>query len=227
MDRYGLSRNDDEKNMKDSRSLHEKNRALWDKANSYEQPVISRNDSNNSMRTEYVPEIKILRRPKSPVQAIKVAHMAPKPLAQREADYMAAREKIFGPTTTSSNTPPTTSRSSPVSRSGSSSPMDPAYLTNQQQQQLSSSRQGVCVGSGVDVKPIEFRGPPPTIRSVQRPSGGQNDTAIRQPQGPTYIPDASISTSSKAREGSRQEGGSTGFRRPFGGARRPPHIRSD
>ncbi|KAG0003376.1 hypothetical protein BGZ80_005802, partial [Entomortierella chlamydospora] len=82
----------------DDQTLHERNRALWDKANSYEQPVISRSDNNN-MRTEYVPEIKILRRPKSPVQTAKVLQMnsKSKPLAQREADYNAAREKIFGP----------------------------------------------------------------------------------------------------------------------------------
>ncbi|ORZ26654.1 hypothetical protein BCR41DRAFT_347725 [Lobosporangium transversale] len=82
----------------DSRTLHERNRALWDKANSYEQPIISRADNT---RTEYVPEIKILRRPKSPVHEdmAKIQlqqQMKAKTLAQREADYNAAREKIFG-----------------------------------------------------------------------------------------------------------------------------------
>ncbi|KAF9903573.1 hypothetical protein EC991_003526 [Linnemannia zychae] len=81
-------------------SLRERNRALWDEANAYEQPIIARADTT---RTEYVPEIRILRRPKSPVQAVRVSNQVKsKPLAQREADYNAAREKIFGPSPTPS-----------------------------------------------------------------------------------------------------------------------------
>ncbi|KAF9089269.1 hypothetical protein BGX23_006826 [Mortierella sp. AD031] len=89
------------------RSLHERNRALWDQANAYEQPIIARSDTT---RTEYVPEIRILRRPKSPVQAVRVSSQVnSKPLAQREADYNAAREKIFGPSPTTTPTPTSTS----------------------------------------------------------------------------------------------------------------------
>lgn len=82
----------------DGLSLRERNRALWDQANAYEQPIIARADTT---RTEYVPEIRILRRPKSPVQSVRVSNQVKsKPLAQREADYNAAREKIFGPSPT-------------------------------------------------------------------------------------------------------------------------------
>ncbi|KAK3814636.1 MAG: hypothetical protein J3R72DRAFT_480467 [Linnemannia gamsii] len=107
-------------------SLHERNRVLWDEAeltgndyilffsllysfacpvgvyrNAYEQPIIARADTT---RTEYVPEIRILRRPQTPVQQTRVSNQAKsKPLAQREADYNAAREKIFGPSPTPSS----------------------------------------------------------------------------------------------------------------------------
>ncbi|KAG0376352.1 hypothetical protein BGX24_007865 [Mortierella sp. AD032] len=48
--------------------------------------------------------IRILRRPQTPVQQARVSNQAKsKPLAQREADYNAAREKIFGPSPTPSS----------------------------------------------------------------------------------------------------------------------------
>ncbi|KAF9116242.1 hypothetical protein BGX27_004093 [Mortierella sp. AM989] len=245
-----LRRNPNQKNVRnvenDSRSLHEKNRALWDKANSYEQPVISRSDNNN-MRTEYVPEIKILRRPKSPVQTAKVNHIKSKPLAQREADYNAAREKIFGPssassgssnsnnnnynsngTNTASGTSRSNSRSSSISRSGSSSPSPSAT------QQLEpkpgpgfSTQSNQRHASGSNVKPIEFRGAPSSIRPAQRlptslpgmSSASQDgNIIIRQPQGPSITPE----TAASRPQGARQEG-SIGFRRPIREAlSRPP-----
>ncbi|KAF9360952.1 hypothetical protein BGX26_006946 [Mortierella sp. AD094] len=235
-DQENLLRREDNVDDND-RSLHERNRALWDKANSYEQPVISRSDNNN-MRTEYVPEIKILRRPKSPVQTVKVSHTKSKPLAQREADYNAAREKIFGPTSVSGSgsgnnnnnneaTSRPNSRSSSTSLSGSSSPSPSAPQTGPKPGPGSSvhpNQRHTSVRS--EVKPIEFRGSPPSIKLAQRPpagaSGGTQDgnTIIRQPQGPSMSPQASSQT-----RGARQErqDGSIGFQRPFRGAPpRPP-----
>ncbi|KAF8936667.1 hypothetical protein BGZ47_009389 [Haplosporangium gracile] len=58
--------------------------------------------------------IRILRRPKSPVQAVRVSNQVKsKPLAQREADYNAAREKIFGPSPTATPTSLSPSPNSP------------------------------------------------------------------------------------------------------------------
>ncbi|KAF9148229.1 hypothetical protein BG015_010050 [Linnemannia schmuckeri] len=95
----------------DGLSLRDRNRVLWDQANAYEQPIIARADTT---RTEYVPEIRILRRPKSPVQTVRVSNQVKsKPLAQREADYNAAREKIFGPSPTATPSLPSPSPNSP------------------------------------------------------------------------------------------------------------------
>ncbi|KAG0055527.1 hypothetical protein BGZ83_008272 [Gryganskiella cystojenkinii] len=174
-------------------SLHELNRALWDKANEYEAPIIARTDNNN-MRTEYVPEIRILQRPKSTV-AVARGPIISKPLAEREADYQAAREKIFGPSPTPTPAPasnnrgaspsspstsrPSSGRSSPHRSLSSSSPMPPGpdiprsesplHYHHQEQQQKSA-------------KPIEFKGKPTLIKKAQKMNP---DTAIRQPQGPT------------------------------------------
>ncbi|CAO3653870.1 unnamed protein product [Cunninghamella echinulata] len=74
------------------------NERLWEKANEYSTPTIIRTDT---IRTQYQPEIKILKRspnkPKGPrlpedndTQPIK------KTLAEREKDYLLARERIFG-----------------------------------------------------------------------------------------------------------------------------------
>ncbi|KAF9308756.1 hypothetical protein BG003_010641 [Podila horticola] len=231
----------------DNVSQHEQNRAIWDKANAYEQPVIARTD--NSLRTEYVPEIRILRRPKSPVTAVRVAATPSKPLEQRQADYNAAREKIFGPqdpsnnNSSSSSTSSSPSTSRPGSRRGSPT--------------LRSSATQATQGSGpVPVKPIEFRGaPPPKIRPAQRSgSGGGNaqDHVVRQPRGPTMAAptshninnsprlmmaqppqesrdasggqggakargDASVPSSSSSSGGGGRGGGSIGFRKPFKG----------
>ncbi|KAG0025917.1 hypothetical protein BGZ82_009738 [Podila clonocystis] len=221
-------------------SLHEQNRAIWDKANAYEQPIIARTD--NSPRTEYVPEIRILRRPKSPVTAVRVAATPSKPLEQRQADYNAAREKIFGPqdpsNSSSSSTSSSPSSSRPGSRRGSPTPRSSATQVIQGQ------------GQGpAPVKPIEFRGvPPPKIRPAQRSSsGGGNaqDHIVRQPRGPTMAAPASHNSNNnsprslmarppqesrggpggtKARGDtsgpSSSSGGSIGFRKPFKGG--PP-----
>ncbi|KAG0253886.1 hypothetical protein BGZ95_006189, partial [Linnemannia exigua] len=71
--------------------------------------------------------IRILRRPKSPVQQVRVSNQVKsKPLAQREADYNAAREKIFGPSPTpsspSNDTSTTTSTNLGMTGGGSRSP---------------------------------------------------------------------------------------------------------
>ncbi|CAG8558934.1 1951_t:CDS:2 [Diversispora eburnea] len=42
---------------------HEKNKKIWKEANAYTQPEIIR---PNSTRTEYVPQLRILKRPKNP-----------------------------------------------------------------------------------------------------------------------------------------------------------------
>ncbi|KAI8605683.1 hypothetical protein EDD21DRAFT_440157 [Dissophora ornata] len=227
LDQDELLKRDDTVNQ-DSRSLHEKNRALWDRANSYEQPIISRSDNNN-MRTEYVPEIKILRRPKSPVQAVKATHTKSKPLAQREADYNAAREKIFGPSSSSSPSSSTSSALTKNTNNNASAAANPS--SNSRSGSGSSSPSGS--GSPMDLKPIAFKGVPPTIRLAQRPSSspssplssgsGQDYTAIRQPQGPTNVPNAQNPQARRGGRGeARQEGGSIGFRKPRRGAPRPP-----
>ncbi|KAF9154931.1 hypothetical protein BGX21_011581, partial [Mortierella sp. AD011] len=195
--------------------------------------------------------IKILRRPKSPVQTAKVLQMnsKSKPLAQREADYNAAREKIFGPSSSISGsgsgnsnnnsnsnnnnndnrganstlaTSRSNSRSSSTSRSGSSSPSPSTSQSGSRPGPGSSAQHNQRHG----IKPIEFRGSPPSIKLAQRPptgtSGGSHDgnTVIRQPQGPSMSPQTSSQTRGAKQE--RQEG-SIGFQRPFRGAPpRPP-----
>ncbi|KAK3827816.1 MAG: hypothetical protein J3Q66DRAFT_321160 [Benniella sp.] len=209
---------------KDSRSLHERNRMLWEKANAYEQPVISRSDNTNQ-RTEFVPEIKILRRPKSPVQsAVKTNHIVPKSFAQREAAYMAAREKIFGP---SSSTTSTTSTPTSTTTGNSSAPATPASSIRPSPAPRSSSSPstgpglhgepssgGRSMSSEDGIRPIEFRGVPPSIRPTQRPQsgGGQGYTVIRQPQGPSNVPGASSPMMTSPQPGGNGTGGGGGGR---------------
>ncbi|KAF9135801.1 hypothetical protein BGX30_011439 [Mortierella sp. GBA39] len=185
----------------DGMSLRERNRTLWDQANAYEQPVIARADTT---RTEYVPEIRILRRPKSPVQAVRVSNQVKsKPLAQREADYNAAREKIFGPSPTptspsssspnnNDNTTLTTGsrgsgssprRNSPSVGGGSSPNSRPPSRPSSRSVSPSQPHQPVQIYSGSssgafetaleNVKPIEFRGGPPPSRRGGGNSGGR------------------------------------------------------
>ncbi|KAF8932574.1 hypothetical protein BGZ58_006987 [Dissophora ornata] len=106
------------------------------------------------MRTEYVPEIKILRRPKSPVQAVKATHTKSKPLAQREADYNAAREKIFGPSSSSSPSSSTSSALTKNTNNNASAAANPS--SNSRSGSGSSSPSGS--GSPMDLKPIAFKG---------------------------------------------------------------------
>ncbi|CAG8586842.1 3807_t:CDS:2, partial [Scutellospora calospora] len=96
---------------------HEKNKQIWQEANSYLQPEITRTDST---RTEYVPQLRILKRPKNPGStttthpshlpitlnsnvtftsdsgSFSINSKQTKSLADREAEYIAARQKIFG-----------------------------------------------------------------------------------------------------------------------------------
>ncbi|GJJ76057.1 hypothetical protein EMPS_08416 [Entomortierella parvispora] len=195
----GFGDQDQREEQRDGRSLHEKNRALWDKANAYEQPIIARND--NSMRTEYVPEIRILRRPKSPVAAARVP-IKSKPLAEREAEYNAAREKIFGP---SSTTTPATSPSSGSGQSGNLS--NKSSTSSPSSSRPGSGRSSPALPAGQDsgfqqlsVKPIEFKGKPTLIRKAQKPS---QDAVIRQPQGPTTMAATSFSQNHNNRGGGR------------------------
>ncbi|CAG8771346.1 17702_t:CDS:2 [Dentiscutata erythropus] len=96
---------------------HEKNKQIWQEANSYVQPEITRTDST---RTEYVPQLRILKRPKNPGStttthpshlpinsnatfisdsgSFSINSKQTKSLADREAEYIAARQKIFGHT---------------------------------------------------------------------------------------------------------------------------------
>ncbi|KAG0170649.1 hypothetical protein DFQ28_000496 [Apophysomyces sp. BC1034] len=80
------------------------NKKLWMEANQYATPVVIR---TNSAQTEYKPEvittteIKILRRPKDTPEKPKINQPAPKTLQEREKEYTAAREKIFGKKTSS------------------------------------------------------------------------------------------------------------------------------
>ncbi|CAG8512939.1 13450_t:CDS:10 [Ambispora leptoticha] len=83
---------------------HEKNKQIWQDANTYVQPEIIRTDTS---RTEYVPQVRILRRPREPGSTT-ITHPSllpsssddadsmPKTFEEREADYNAARQKIFG-----------------------------------------------------------------------------------------------------------------------------------
>ncbi|KAF9381747.1 hypothetical protein CPB97_007597 [Podila verticillata] len=178
-------------------SLHEQNRAIWDKANAYEQPIIARTDNNT--RTEYVPEIRILRRPKSPVTAVRVSATPSKPLEQRQADYNAAREKIFGAqdpsnnnNSSSSSTSSSPSSSKPGSRRGSPTPRTSTT-------QVATQGQGQGQGA-TPVKPIEFRGAP-RIRPAQRSASGSNaqDHVVRQPRGPTMAAPASHNNTNSPR----------------------------
>ncbi|RIA95762.1 hypothetical protein C1645_802804 [Glomus cerebriforme] len=85
---------------------HEKNKQLWQEANAYVQPEIVRTDTT---RTEYVPQLRILKRPKNPGPTT-ITHPSgdnssidsqKKSLAEREAKYNVARQKIFGINTNS------------------------------------------------------------------------------------------------------------------------------
>ncbi|CAI2168630.1 20593_t:CDS:2 [Funneliformis geosporum] len=101
---------------------HEKNKQLWQEANAFAQPEIIRVDT---ARTEYVPQLRILKRPKNPgpTTTTHPSHLASyatfagdsytfsnssidlspkqKSLAEREAEYNLARQKIFGANTNS------------------------------------------------------------------------------------------------------------------------------
>ncbi|CAG8563597.1 10231_t:CDS:2 [Racocetra fulgida] len=128
---------------------HEKNKQIWQEAyakkffnpififcfqvdlsclsidrNSYVQPEITRTDST---RTEYVPQLRILKRPKNPGStttthpshlpislnsnatltsdsgSFSINSKQIKSLADREAEYFAARQKIFGHTDDENN----------------------------------------------------------------------------------------------------------------------------
>ncbi|KAL1918609.1 uncharacterized protein VTP21DRAFT_2631 [Calcarisporiella thermophila] len=80
---------------------HERNKKLWERANSYVEPEIIRTDT---IHTQFVPQMKILKRPKAPEQAAPVSvTIQKKTLAEREAEYLAAREKIFGTTIAKEN----------------------------------------------------------------------------------------------------------------------------
>ncbi|KAG0236138.1 hypothetical protein BGW42_004022 [Actinomortierella wolfii] len=184
----------------EAKALEEKNKALWSKA--------------------------ILRRPKGPSTVV-APRPSPvmKPLAEREAEYKAAREKIFGPS------------SSPSGSSPSSPSRTPPIDGNQSGQSASSQDY---------YKPIRFSGVQPSLQMHPTPI---MDTAVRQPRGPPSSepgpgsgpsfsrgrggfgygnrgssgrPLASSSTSSEPGIPSSEEGGSRGFRRPLRGRPQAP-----
>lgn len=85
---------------------HEKNKKLWTEANAFTVPQIIRQDT---VKTTYTPEIKILKRPTNPgsttmTPASAMAQKGVKSLEEREASYEAARRKIFGDDTQGRNT---------------------------------------------------------------------------------------------------------------------------
>ncbi|KAI8376257.1 uncharacterized protein BYT42DRAFT_573979 [Radiomyces spectabilis] len=85
------------KSTRKEKTEEEKSKELWEKANQTLTPTVIRTDSS---RTEYKPEIKILKRPsnfprgsgtrKDPATSAPV-----KTLAEREKEYLAARERIL------------------------------------------------------------------------------------------------------------------------------------
>ncbi|KAG0243945.1 hypothetical protein BGW41_000778 [Actinomortierella wolfii] len=211
----------------EAKALEEKNKALWSKANAFQTPFIERTDST---RTEYVPEaslqISILRRPKGPSTVV-VPRPSPvmKPLAEREAEYKAAREKIFGP---------------------SSSPSGSSLTSPSRTPPIDGNQSGQSASSQDYYKPIRFSGVQPSLQMHPTPI---MDTAVRQPRGPPSSesgpgsgpsfsrgrggfgygnrgssgrPLASSSTSSEPGIPSSEEGGSRGFRRPLRGRPQAP-----
>ncbi|KAG9306306.1 hypothetical protein G9A89_018189 [Geosiphon pyriformis] len=75
---------------------HSKNKQIWNEANTHVQPIIIRTDT---ARTTYVPELQVLKRPKESDSMRRTqSHLDPseRSLEKREADYYAARQKIFG-----------------------------------------------------------------------------------------------------------------------------------
>ncbi|CAG8537181.1 2315_t:CDS:2 [Paraglomus occultum] len=85
---------------------HERNRRLWQNANAHPQFEVIRQDST---RTQYVPQLRLLQRPtgstgtathhssfKSGDQSSSHSAQQQKTLAEREKEYLAARQKIFG-----------------------------------------------------------------------------------------------------------------------------------
>ncbi|CAO3649403.1 unnamed protein product [Cunninghamella blakesleeana] len=74
------------------------NDLLWEKANEYSTPTIIRTDT---VRTQYQPEIKLLKRSPNQPPGInrssgKQDTQPIKTLAEREKEYLLARERIFG-----------------------------------------------------------------------------------------------------------------------------------
>ncbi|CAJ0761345.1 23934_t:CDS:2 [Entrophospora sp. SA101] len=85
---------------------HKTNLKLWQEANTFTHPEIIRTDST---RTEYVPELHILKRPTKPgsTTTTNPAHLlslvdssipdfSKKSLQERETEYLLARQRIFG-----------------------------------------------------------------------------------------------------------------------------------
>ncbi|KAF9579902.1 hypothetical protein BGW38_003654, partial [Lunasporangiospora selenospora] len=165
--------------------------------------------------------IRILRRPKTPVTGATKTSTVTKPLAQREADYYAAREKIFGPSSSSTSPGPSSASQSPSARSSATASRSD-----------SPSQEN-------PVKPIQFDGRPP--RTMQRHSSGGSSSSsttdslpIRQPLGPSATGFANSSSSSsgfRARPGSNasprtatasSSEGSVGFQRSLAQPRPRP-----
>ncbi|KAI9592911.1 hypothetical protein BDF19DRAFT_449730 [Syncephalis fuscata] len=81
---------------------HARNQQLWEEANRGEHVIVVH---NNPDRTQYVPERKILQRPKETIdkRANKQAAASPS-IDERQKSYEAARRRIFGDdTSTCSN----------------------------------------------------------------------------------------------------------------------------
>ncbi|KAH8547570.1 hypothetical protein BGW37DRAFT_470922 [Umbelopsis sp. PMI_123] len=91
---------------------HEKNKKIWTEANAFAVPQIIRQDTAKS---SYSPEIKILKRPTNPGSTTATPPSAiskkdVKTLEEREASYQATRRKIFGDDTPSRDTQNTQKR---------------------------------------------------------------------------------------------------------------------
>ncbi|KAF9278345.1 hypothetical protein BGZ88_000624 [Linnemannia elongata] len=145
--------------------------------NNYNNSNSGRRSAGTGYREEDPDLIRILRRPKSPVQTVRVSNQVKsKPLAQREADYNAAREKIFGPS------PTPTSPSSPS-------------LNNNNNNDITTSTTGLR-GSGSSPRrnsPSVGGGSSPNSKPSSRPTS--RPASPSQPHQPVQIYTGSSSNS--------------------------------
>ncbi|GBB88082.1 hypothetical protein RclHR1_14600009 [Rhizophagus clarus] len=165
---------------------HEKNKQLWQEANAYVQPEIIRTDTT---RTEYVPQLRILKRPKNPGPTT-TSHpftgdsssisLQKESLAEREAKYNVARQKIFG---TNANSDGNKNGKSVVAGSEEN---DSQILT-----ELDDKKDILQIkdGSKLWEKNINYHKPKSiSEKRITSPANSQTEGSdiIRQPRSPNY-----------------------------------------